>query len=81
MTFIDRNIPIYPQIYIVGIKSLSIKMLWVFTTSFKKALFALKICLLGAPTVVQWVKYLALLQLWHRSQLQLRFDPWPGLGT
>ena len=26
----------------------------------------------GVPTVVQWVKDLALLQLW------LRFNPWPG---
>ena len=33
-------------------------------------------CLFGVPTVVQWVKDLALLH-WHRSQLQLRFDPWP----
>ena len=28
--------------------------------------------------VVQWVKDPALLQWWHRSQLQFRFDPWPG---
>ena len=28
--------------------------------------------------MVQWCKDLVLLQLWHRSQLQLRFDPWPG---
>ena len=27
--------------------------------------------------MVQWVKALALLQLWHRLQLQLTFDPWP----
>ena len=27
---------------------------------------------------VQWVKDLALPQLWLRSQLQLRSDPWPG---
>ena len=33
---------------------------------------------LGAPAVVQWIKYSALLQLWHRSQLRLRFNPWPG---
>ena len=26
--------------------------------------------------MVQWVKNLVLLQLWHRSQLWLRFDPW-----
>ena len=32
--------------------------------------------LLGVPTVVQWVKDLALPQLWHRSQLWIRFDPW-----
>ena len=24
----------------------------------------------------QWVKDLALLQLWHWSKLRLRFDPW-----
>ena len=29
------------------------------------------------PTVEQQVKGLALLHLWHRSQLQLRFNPWP----
>ena len=29
------------------------------------------------PSLVQWVKDPALLQLWHRSQLQLKFDPWP----
>ena len=27
--------------------------------------------------LLQWVKDLALPQLWHRSQLQLRFNPWP----
>ena len=27
--------------------------------------------------MAQWVKDLALLQLWHKSQLQLEFDPWP----
>ena len=32
---------------------------------------------LGVPTVVQWVKDLVLSQLWCRSQLQLRFNPWP----
>ena len=26
----------------------------------------------------QWVKDLVLLQLWHRLQLWLRFNPWPG---
>ena len=26
--------------------------------------------------MVWWVKDLALLKLWHRLQLQLRFDPW-----
>ena len=30
------------------------------------------------PSPGQWVKDPALLQLWHRSQLQLRFDPWPS---
>ena len=30
------------------------------------------------PSPVQWVKDLALLCPWHRSQLQLRFNPWPG---
>ena len=30
------------------------------------------------PTVVQWVKDPALLQLWHRWQLWLGFDPWLG---
>ena len=29
------------------------------------------------PGLARWVKDLALLQLCHRSQLQLRFDPWP----
>ena len=28
------------------------------------------------PGPAQWVKDLALLQLWCRSQLHLRFDPW-----
>ena len=31
----------------------------------------------GVPSVAQWVKDLALPQLWCRSQLKLRFDPWP----
>ena len=39
-------------------------------------------CLCGGagliPSLVQWVKNLALPQLWHRSQLWLKFDPWPG---
>ena len=30
------------------------------------------------PGLAQWVKDLELLPLWWRSQLQLRFDPWPG---
>ena len=30
------------------------------------------------PDPEQWVKDLAWLHLWHRSQLQLQFDPWPG---
>ena len=38
------------------------------------------ICLLQyvlrVPTVAQWLKDLALLQLWCRSQQQLGFDPW-----
>ena len=33
---------------------------------------------MGVTTVAQWVKDLALLQLQHRSQLWLGFDPWPG---
>ena len=28
--------------------------------------------------MAQWVKDLALPQLWNRLQLQLGFDPWPG---
>ena len=28
--------------------------------------------------MAQWVKDPELPQLWHRSQLWLRFDPWPG---
>ena len=28
--------------------------------------------------MVQWVKDLLLLQLWCRSPLWLRLDPWPG---
>ena len=27
--------------------------------------------------LAQWIKDLVLLQLWHRSQLWLRFNPWP----
>ena len=30
------------------------------------------------PGLEEWVKNLVLLQLWCRSQLQLRFNPWPG---
>ena len=30
------------------------------------------------PGPTQWVKDLTLSQLWHRSQLQLGLDPWPG---
>ena len=30
------------------------------------------------PGPVQWVKEPTLLQLWHRSQMWLRFGPWPG---
>ena len=37
-------------------------------------------CLCGSkgsiPRPAQWVMDLALPQLWHKSQLQLRFDPW-----
>ena len=33
---------------------------------------------LEVPAVSQWVKDLALLQLWCRSKLQLKFSPWPG---
>ena len=29
------------------------------------------------PSLVQWVKDPALPELWLRSQLQLRSDPWP----
>ena len=32
----------------------------------------------GVPAVAQWVKDLALLQLWRRLQLWLGFDSWPG---
>ena len=31
----------------------------------------------GVPAVVQLVKDPTLLQLWHRLQLQLGFNPWP----
>ena len=31
---------------------------------------------IGVAAVAQWVKDPALLRLWHRWQLQLRFDPW-----
>ena len=38
-------------------------------------------CLSGGgssiPDPAQWVKDPALLQLWYRSQLRLRLDPWP----
>jgi len=34
--------------------------------------------ILGVPAVAQWVNDLALLQLWHRLQLQFGFNPWPG---
>ena len=30
------------------------------------------------PGLVQWVKNLVLPQLWHRSQLWLGFETWPG---
>ena len=30
------------------------------------------------PDLAQWVKDPVLLQLWLRSQLPLRSDPWPG---
>ena len=30
----------------------------------------------GVLAMAQWVKDLALLKLWHRLQLRLRFDPW-----
>ena len=30
--------------------------------------------------LTQWVKDLALLQLWHRLQLWLESDPWPGIS-
>ena len=32
----------------------------------------------GVPTVAQWVKDTALLQLWHKLQFWLRFNPWSG---
>ena len=32
---------------------------------------------LGIPVVAHWAKDPVLLQLWHRSQLWLRFHPWP----
>lgn len=39
-------------------------------------------CLCGGvgsvPGLVQWVKDLAFLQLWQRSQLRFGFNPWPG---
>ena len=38
-------------------------------------MFVIKI-ITGAAA--QWVKALALPQLWYRSQLWLRFSPWPG---
>ena len=38
-------------------------------------------CLCGGTRsilgLVQWIKNLELLQLWHRSHLWLGFDPWP----
>ena len=33
------------------------------------------------PAPAQWAKDLVLPQLRPRSQLWLRYDPWPGLGT
>ena len=33
---------------------------------------------LGVPTVEQWVKDLAMPQLWPREQLWLQFSSWPG---
>ena len=39
-------------------------------------------CLCGSEvslsSLAQWVKDLALLQLWFKSQLWLRFNPWSG---
>ena len=32
---------------------------------------------LGGPAPAQWVKDPALPQLWHRSQMWLRFNLWP----
>ena len=32
----------------------------------------------SVPGLAQWVKDLAWLQLWHRSQVPLRSDSWPG---
>ena len=32
----------------------------------------------SSPSPAQWVKDLVLPQVWRRSQLWLRFDPWPG---
>ena len=29
------------------------------------------------PSLAQWVKVLVLPQLWLKSQLRLRYDPWP----
>ena len=39
-------------------------------------------CLCGIagsiPDPVQWIKDPALLQMWCRWQMCLKFDPWPG---
>ena len=39
--------------------------------------FRLELGIFGVPTVVQQVKDLVLLQLWHRLHVCLKFDPWP----
>ena len=52
---------------------------WSFTIYMEKSnKLCNKIMIRGVPTVAQWVKDLALPQLWCRSQLELRFYPWPG---
>ena len=38
----------------------------------------IQLVLVVISSPAQWVKDPALLQLWHRSKLRLRFDPWPG---
>ena len=52
--------------------------IWKLIPLSKKEEILLKKIKCGVPTVAQGTKALAMLQLWHGSQLQLRFNSWSG---